>query len=135
MLKMIPAREILAIQDAMGGAVAEMLSATEAIQQVMGPILRINEIAAAIRIPDVSLPKIEPIALSAPGDAVLRLQTSVSELSQIRAKVIDHEERLLAVEKVVRELRDLVKDPELPEELKEKVKELLESIQDLDYIR
>lgn len=134
MLSTIPAREMMAMHNAIGGAAAEMLSATKAIEQVMGPVLRINEIVNAIRMPEVPMPKFEPIALPAFSGAVIRLQSTVSELNHIRAKVTDHEERLLALEGVVRELQDLVKNPELPEELREKVKELLESIQASDYV-
>ncbi len=135
MLSTIPAPAMIELYDAVGGAAANMLSATETIQQVMGPALHINEVISAIQLPEISMPQIDPSIQLAVSGAVTSLQSAVSELNHIRTKVTGHEERLLALEGVVRELQDLVKSPELPEDLREKVKELLKSIQASDYIR
>ncbi len=88
-------------------------------------IATFRELGRYAELPKSLVPTVSPVTF--------RLGTAIQDLE--RARVSKLENRVLALEAAVKQLQDLLKDPDISEDMKEEIKKRLKDLPPLDYIQ
>lgn len=134
-LASIPMNQIIQVHQSISESLTKTMAVTSSLQAtLMKSTETAFEALAGVKLPNLAFEMPTPVR-STVMPSVDRLRSTMGELAYVRERIENHEERLQALEGVIKKLRDLVEDPELPEEYKEEVRGLLTDLQRLAYVR
>ncbi len=129
----LPVPQVLQIERAMSDTLTRVMANLAPLQGALKEMQTIQSILGSIKLPELTFAVPKRVFFDV-TPSIGKLRDTVSELAYIRERVDNHEERIQALEGVVKKLRELLEDPELPEKYRTEVRELLVDLQKLGYV-